>query len=62
MNNSTPSAARPLDPPLPTPPQPTSKKEHWLVEVVGGLTVASTIVSALSLWVIFSIYVLPLSS
>ncbi len=26
------------------------KKDHWLVEVVGGLTIASTMVSALALF------------
>lgn len=57
------STAMPLDPPMPAPPQPQAKqKEHWLVELVGGLTVASTIVSALSLWYVFAQYVLPLQS
>jgi hypothetical protein len=46
--------------PMPTEPQtpPTAalakKKEHWLVEVVGGFTVASTMVSALALWFVFA--------
>lgn len=38
------------------------QKEHWMVEVVGGLTVVTTMVSALSLWYVFLAYVLPISS
>ncbi len=38
------------------------KKEHWMVEVVGGITVATTLVSALSLWYMFLVYALPVSS
>ena len=37
-------------PPMPSDPTPTAKKDHWLVEVAGGVTVAGTMVSALSLW------------
>lgn len=36
-----------------TPPDPTpaaNRKDHWLVEVAGGVTLAGTMVSALSLW------------
>lgn len=30
--------------------QSVHKKEHWLVEVAGGYTLALTIVSAVALW------------
>lgn len=37
--------------PMPSDPTPTAtKKDHWLVEVAGGVTIAGTMVSALSLW------------
>lgn len=35
------------------------KQEHWVVQVVGGVTVATTIVSALSLWYVFLAYAMP---
>lgn len=58
-----PAASMPMD----AAKQQTAKaaakqKEHWLVEVVGGLTVVTTMVSALSLWYVFLAYVLPISS
>lgn len=49
-----PSATMPLDPPMPPGNPPAKKKEHWLVEFVGGMTVASTMVSALALWYVFA--------
>ncbi len=55
--NSTktmPSGAMPMDPPMPPTTPPVQKKEHWLVELVGGFTVASTMVSALALWYVFA--------
>jgi len=35
-------------------PQATTakKSEHWLVEVTGGVTLGSTMVAALSLWMV----------
>lgn len=48
------SAAMPMDPPMPPSNPPAKKKDHWLVEVVGGFTVASTMVSALALWYVFA--------
>lgn len=44
--------------PAPSEPMPTVKKEHWLVEVVGGVTVAGTMVSALSMWYLMLTYVI----
>lgn len=36
-----------------TPPQmPAKKAEHWLVQVVGGFTLASTMVSGLAMFYI----------
>jgi len=41
----------PTTPPVPADPTPAvKKKDHWLVEVAGGVTVAGTMISALSLW------------
>ncbi len=37
-------------------------KEHWLVEVVGGFTLASTMVSALAMWYLVVQFALPISS
>lgn len=39
----------------------TKKKADWLVEVVGGFTVASTIVSAMTMWYLMLTFVLPMS-
>lgn len=41
-----PSAA---ETPMPTPPA-MPKKDHWMVEVAGGVTLAMTIVGGLSTW------------
>lgn len=57
---SMPAAALPME--STTPAVVTKKKEHLMVEVVGGITVATTIVSALSLWYVFLAYVLPVSA
>jgi hypothetical protein len=45
----------PLPPSEPVPPigTPAPVKDHWSVEVVGGFTLASTIVSAMSLFYVF---------
>lgn len=32
--------------------KPAKKSEHWLVEVTGGVTLGSTMVAALSLWMV----------
>lgn len=56
------SSAMPLDATMPQAKVAAKKKEHWLVEVVGGLTVATSLVSALSLWYVFLVYVLPVTS
>lgn len=37
-------------------------KEHWLVEICGGFTLASTMVSALALWYLVVQFALPISS
>jgi hypothetical protein len=55
MDNSAvmPSVNKMDDPTPPMPSEPTTppaKKEHLLVEIAGGVTVAGTMVSALSLW------------
>lgn len=42
-------------------PVAAKKKEHLMVELVSGFTVATTVVSALSLWYVFLTYVMPLS-
>lgn len=57
MNNPNP----PMPPDAPT-DSPAKGKEHWLVEVVGGMTLASTMVSALSLWALVVMFALPISS
>lgn len=36
-------------------------KEHWFVEVVGGFTLASTMISALALWYLVAQFALPIS-
>lgn len=33
------------------------KKEHWVVEFTGGMTMATSMVSALSLWYVFLAFV-----
>lgn len=53
-NTKTMPSAMPMDPPMPPTNPPAKKKESRLVEFVGGLTVASTMVSALALWYIFA--------
>lgn len=45
-----------------TPPQTPAKKEHWLVEVVGGFTLASTMISALAMWYLVVQFALPITS
>ena len=32
-----------------------SKKDHWMVEIAGGVTLAATIVSGVSLWYVMLI-------
>lgn len=51
-----PSAAKAMDTKMPE-TKPAKQKEHLLVEVVGGLTVATSMVSALSLWYVFLAFV-----
>lgn len=48
----------PTTTPAPSEPTPAAKKEHWLVEVVGGVTVAGTMLSALSMWYLMLQYVI----
>ncbi len=48
--------------PMPQVNPVAKKKDHWLVEVVGGITLASTIVSALAMWAIVVMYALPIGS
>lgn len=49
----------PTTTPAPSEPTPAAKKkEHWLVEVVGGVTVAGTLLSALSMWYLMLTYVI----
>ncbi|MBI3573189.1 MAG: hypothetical protein HY092_03245 [Candidatus Kerfeldbacteria bacterium] len=42
--------------------KPVAKKDHWLVEVVGGITLASTIVSALAMWTMVVMFTLPIGN
>ncbi len=54
--------AVPMDPPQPTPTEPstpTMKHDHWFVQMVGGLTIANTIVSALAIFWVFMEFGLP---
>lgn len=49
----------PTTPSAPSKPTPAAKKkEHWLVEVAGGFTVAGTMLSALSMWYLMLTYVI----
>ncbi|MEK7537479.1 MAG: hypothetical protein AAB619_00705 [Patescibacteria group bacterium] len=64
MENTTTmsAAAVPMDTASTDAKTVAKKKEHWLVEVVGGLTLVTTMISALSLWYVFLAYVLPISA
>lgn len=52
--------AIPMDPPQP-PIEQTLKHEHWFVQVVGGLALANTIVSAMAIFWVFMEFGLPTS-
>lgn len=49
-NTATMPMAQPLAQETPVEKPAMSKKDHWMVEVAGGVTLAITIVSATSLW------------
>lgn len=46
---NTPMPPSAAEAPMPTPPA-MPKKDHWMVEVAGGVTLAMTIVGGLSTW------------
>lgn len=53
-----------MNPPVPTEPQPTVEQtqgEHWFVQMVGGVALANTMVSALAMFWVFMEYGLPTS-
>lgn len=48
-------SAVPMDPPQPT-VQDQSKQDHWSLQLIGGLTLANTMVSALAIFWVFMEY------
>jgi len=44
------STMPPVTPPVEPPSKTMTKQDHWSVQIAGGVTLASTIVSGLSMW------------
>ena len=49
-NTATLPSVQPMAQELPVEKSVKAKKDHWMVEVAGGITLASTMVSALAIW------------